>query len=106
MPEPGDDADPWETVSGELGELKGRLTDTYRRVADGGGPSEDDIKRAFATLAGAWDQVAESVTTALRDPEVRDRLKSAASSFASALGNTISELGGELRTKGESDEEE
>ena len=106
MSDPDNGADPWEAVSGELGELRGRIADTYRRVAHEGGPSEDEIKQAFATLAGAWDQVAESVTTALRDPEVRERLKNAASSFASALGNTISELGTELRTSEDSLEEE
>lgn len=52
----------------------------------------------------AWDQVAESVTTALQDPEVRERLKTVASSFASAIGSTISELGSELgRSNGATD---
>lgn len=89
--------DPWDAVSSEFGHLKQRLAGTYRKVADDHGPTEDEIRAAFATLAGAWDQVAESVSTALRDPEVREQLKSAASSFASALGTTISELGIELR---------
>jgi hypothetical protein len=44
------------------------------------------------------------VTTALRDPEAREHLKQAASSFATALGSTISDLGDEF--KGRSDEEE
>lgn len=92
-----DKTDPWEAVSTELGDLKDRIADTYRRVADDHGPSEDEIKQAFSTLAGAWDQVAESVTTALRDPDVRDKLKTAASSFASAFGTTMSELGSELK---------
>jgi hypothetical protein len=84
--------------------LGDRLKDTYRRVAADRGPSEDDIKGAFATLVGAWDQVAESVTSALRDPVAREHLKKAASSFATALGSTISDLGDEF--KGRTDEEE
>lgn len=91
------DRDPWDAVSSEFGELRERLADTYRKVADEGGPTEDEIKQAFATLAGAWDQVAESVTTSLKDPEVREKLRSAASAFASAFGNTVSELGSELK---------
>lgn len=79
--------------------MKERLADTYRKVANDHGPTEDEIRQAFATLAGAWDQVAESVTTALRDPEVRDKLKQAASRFASALGTTVTELGTELRER-------
>jgi hypothetical protein len=103
-PKPDEDVDPWDTVSSEFGSLGDRLKDTYRRVAADRGPSEDEIKGAFATLIGAWDQVAESVTSALRDPEAREHLKKAASSFATALGSTISDLGDEF--KGQSDEEE
>lgn len=91
------DTDPWDQVSGEFGELRERLINTYREAADNRGPSDDELKDAFATLAGAWSQVATSVTSALKDPEVRDQLKSAASSFASAVGRTISDLGTELK---------
>ena len=69
-------------------------------MASENGPSEEEIKEAFSTLMGAWDQVAESVSTALKDPEVRDRLQAAVSSFASAVGNPISELGSGLRADG------
>lgn len=93
------EADPWDAVAGELGDLKERLADTYRKVSNGDGPTEDEIRQAFATLAGAWDQVAESVTTALKDPEVRLKLKTAAATFASALGTTVTELGAELRDR-------
>ena len=67
------------------------------RVASDKGPTEDDIKGAFATLLGAWDQVAESVSHALHDPETREHLKKAASSFATALGTTITDLGDEFK---------
>jgi hypothetical protein len=89
--------DPWDTVSSEFGSLGDRLKTTYRRVASDKGPSEEEIKEAFTTLVGAWDQVAESVSTALRDPETREHLKKAASSFAAALGTTISDLGDEFK---------
>jgi hypothetical protein len=88
--------DPWNAFQEEFGGLGGRLKDTYRRVAEEGGPSEEEIKDAFGTLLGAWDQVVESVSTALQDPEVRQKLNAAASSFAAAVGTTISELGTEL----------
>lgn len=91
------DADPWHTVQDEFGDLSQRLKETYQKVASDRGPSEEEIKQAFGTLVGAWDQVAESVSSALQDPEVRHHLKAAASSLAAALGDTISELGNELR---------
>jgi hypothetical protein len=67
-------------------------------MADQRGPSEDEIRGAFATLVGAWGQVANSVGGALRDPEVREHLMQAASAFATAIGATLSELGTELQS--------
>lgn len=93
----GLDTDPWDAVGSEFKTLGGQLRDTYRQVADENGPSEDDVRDAFATLARAWGQVAGAVGDALRDPDVRANLKSAVSSFATAIGTTISDLGNELR---------
>jgi hypothetical protein len=83
-------------VTSTFGELGNRLKSTYRKVADEQGPSEDEIKGAFATLAGAWDQIAESVSDILRDPETRDGLKRAAGSLASALGSALTDLSAEF----------
>ncbi len=88
--------DPWTTFQDEFSTLGDKLKDTYRKVADDTGPSEDEIKDAFATLAGAWNQLAGSVSSALKDPDVRQHLKDAGSAFATAVGRTVSELGAEL----------
>lgn len=97
-------------MTNRFGELGNRLKSTYRKVADEQGPSEDEIRSAFATLAGAWDQIAESVSDILRDPETRDGLKRAAGSLATALGSTLSDLssefGAERGRTGASSEEE
>jgi hypothetical protein len=90
------DPDPWEAVSSEFSTLGDRLKETYRRVTAEGGPSEDEIKGAFATLVGAWDQVAASFSAALNDPDTRAHLKKAAGSFAAALGATMTDLGDEI----------
>ena len=105
-PKTEDERDPWESVTSDFSDISHRLRDTYRKIADDRGPSEDEIKEAFATLVGAWDQVAESVTTALSDPELRQQIKDAAGSFASAVGSTITDLGAELRKEPGQDEEE
>lgn len=86
----------WDTVSSELSSLGDRLRDAYRRVASDDGPTEDEIKHALATLAGAWEQVAASFSIALNDPDTRAHLEKAAGSLATALGATISALGGEV----------
>lgn len=108
-------ADPWTEVQNEFSELGDQLKDTYRRLASEAGPSEDEVKDAFSTLASAWNQMAASVSSALQDPEVRQKLKDAGSVFANAVGQTISGLGDELRDSpkweptapdGEIDEEE
>ena len=99
-------ADPWETASSDLSSLGDRLRDTYRRVASEEGPSEDELKEAFATLFGAWEQLAASLSTALNDPDTRAHLKRAAGSFAAALGATITDLGSEFDGKGPAHSEE
>ncbi len=100
---------PWDEVTDRFVHLGHRLKSTYRKVADEQGPTEDEIKGAFSTLAGAWDQIAGSVSEILRDPETRDGLKRAAGSLASALGSTLSDLSSEFgaeRGKSGASEEE
>jgi len=98
--------DPWARVNENFGELGEQLRATYHKVADGAGPTETEIRDALATLARVWDRVADSIGTALRDPEVRQRLKDAAGSLATAMGTTISELGSELRAANRAGAEE
>lgn len=89
--------DPWTRFHDEWSDLGDRLKDTYRQASSDDGPSEEEIKDAFGTLVGAWSQVADSISNALGDPEVRQRLKDAGSAFATAVGRTMSDLGEELR---------
>ena len=88
--------DPWETVALEFAELKSMLSDSYTSVTNNGGPSEDEIKYAFAVLAGAASQVVESASNSMKDPEVREQIKDVVSSLATAVGTTMTELGAEL----------
>lgn len=92
-------------MSDDFRGLLNSLKEAYRGVSDGRGPSEEEIREAFGTLLGAWDKVAEAVTTALTKPEVRKHLKETASSLATALGATIADLGEELKPESSSEEE-
>lgn len=92
MTEPQLDLDqPWDTLTEELVALTERLRRTYAGFADGG-PSEEEIRQALATLASAWGQVAEAVGAALGDEEMRGHFKRAGRSLASAVGAGLSEL--------------
>jgi hypothetical protein len=97
------ETDPWDAASVEWSSLKDRLWSTYRQAASNDGPTEEEIKKALATLAGAWDQVAASFSAALSDPDTRASLKRAAGSFAAALGATVSGLGEDFRRRDETD---
>jgi hypothetical protein len=98
-PKANGDTDPWDAASLEWSSLKERLWSTYRQAASDAGPTEEEIKKALSTLAGAWDQVATSFSAALSDPDTRTSLKRAAGSFAAALGATVSGLGDEIKRR-------
>lgn len=83
---------PWSDLTDELVALTDRLRGTYRRVAEESGPTEDEVKEALRTLAGAWNQMAGSIGAALQDPEVKSHLKKATSSLVSAIGASLSDL--------------
>jgi len=95
------ETDPWDAASVAWSSLKDRLWSAYRQAATDAGPTEEEVRKALSTLAGAWDQVAASFSAALSDPDTRASLKRAAGSFAAALGTTVSGLGDELRGRDE-----
>lgn len=82
----------WSELTDDVVELTERLRGTYRRVADETGPSEEEIKQALRTLAGAWTPIAGAVGTAFQDEETKAHLKNAAKSLARAVGATLSEV--------------
>jgi Flp pilus assembly pilin Flp len=83
-----------------------KLKDRYREVVGDDGPSEDQVKDALRTLGTAVQAVFDSVGTAMRDPEVRTQVKDAAAGFMSAVGQTFTDLGSELRRNGDGAAEE
>lgn len=91
---PGDDA--WHDVGERLGDIGDRLREHYRRLG-GEEPSDAEFRQAFRVLGSAFQRLMESFGSAFNDPETRESVKRAASSFASALSVTIGELGDELK---------
>src|SRR5690606_13499150 len=74
-----------------------KLRDHYRDASTEGGPSEDEVRSALETLGDAARAVADSVGSAMKDPNVRDQVKDAAAAFVTAVGQSFSQLGDELR---------
>ncbi|MDX1448758.1 MAG: hypothetical protein R3246_06795 [Acidimicrobiia bacterium] len=89
--------DPWAEAGRRWASISEKLKDRYRELAGDEGPGEDEIKSALETLGDAARTVADSVGSAMKDPDVREQVKDAAASFVTALGQTFSQLGDELR---------
>jgi hypothetical protein len=100
-----DPVDPWDEFAARLGSVKDRFRKAYEASSDGQGPSQDEIRSAFAVLGDMWSSVAGSVSSALRDETTRRDLAGTAGSLASAIGATLSQLGTEIR-RGAVNEEE
>ena len=89
--------DPWVEAGQRWSSISDKLKERYRELAGDEGPGEDEIKSALDTLGDAARTVADSVGSAMKDAEVREQVKDAAASFVTALGQTFSQLGDELR---------
>lgn len=82
----------WSDLTDELLGLTERLRSTYRQAASESGPSEEEVRDAFRTIADAWKQLAGSVGAAIQDEDVKAHLKKAAGSLVNAVGASLSEL--------------
>lgn len=100
-----DPADPWSEAGKRWSSIGEKLRDRYKEVSGDGGPSEDEVRSALETLGQAARAVADSVGNAMKDPDVREQAKHAAASFVTALGQTFSQLGDELRNAREQEAE-
>jgi hypothetical protein len=92
-----DPTDPWAEAGKRWASIGDKLKDRYRELSGDGGPSDDEVRTALETLGEAARAVADSVGSAMKDPDVREQVKDAAASFVTALGQTFSQLGDELR---------
>ena len=82
--------------------LGSKLRTRYREIVGEDGPAEEDVRQAFTTIGSAAQSLVDSISESMRDPEVRDQVKEATSTFFSAIGKTLSQLGDELRSNDES----
>jgi hypothetical protein len=88
----------WRQASEHFAVLGSKLRTRYQEIVGEDGPAEEDVREAFATIGTAAQSLVDSIGESMRDPEVREQLKEATSTFFSAIGKTLSQLGDELRT--------
>jgi hypothetical protein len=93
------DDDPWDRLADQFASLGEKLKSRYREVAGAEGPSDEELKAALRTLGGAWDRVADAVSAAMRDEEVRKSVKQTAKSLAEAIGAAFNEIPTYLRRR-------
>lgn len=86
--------------------LGSKLRTRYREIVGEDGPAEEDVRQAFTTIGTAAQSLVDSISESMRDPEVRDQVKEATSTFFSAIGKTLSQLGDELRSNDESNSDD
>jgi hypothetical protein len=91
------DDDPWDRLANQFSSLGDKLKSRYRATAGSEGPSEEELKAALRTLGGAWDRLAEALSAAMKDEEVRRSVKQTASSLAEAIGAAFNEIPSYLR---------
>lgn len=92
-----DSTDPWQQATEQFSSLGSKLRDRYTEIVGDDGPAEDDVREAIKTIGTAAQSMFESISASMRDPEVRDQVKEASATFFSAIGQTLGELGEELR---------
>ncbi|MDH4116475.1 MAG: hypothetical protein OEX04_01190 [Acidimicrobiia bacterium] len=95
--DPREPGDPWRAAAESWSDVGDKLRDKYSELVGDDGPSENDVRSALKTLGTAVQAVFDSLGAAMRDPEVRTQVKDATAGFASAVGQTFSELGEEIR---------
>jgi len=93
------DDDPWDRLADQFASLGDKLKSRYREVAGSEGPTDEELKAALRTLGGAWDRVADAVTSAMKDEEVRRSVKQTATSLADAIGAAFNEIPTYLRRR-------
>jgi hypothetical protein len=91
----------WDDVARRFSEVGRRVSDQYRKLGEETPPSTEatgaKVGDAVRDAVDELDRALTSVGDALRDPEAKETLRQAVSSFGGALETTFTELGEELR---------
>ena len=84
--------DKWDDVGERFGEIGRHLKDRFDANAAFGADERDKVNDALRQLGDALDAGFTTIGETLRDPAMRDELKTAGSSVADAIGATLREV--------------
>ena len=82
----------WDEVGDRFGELGRRLKDRFDANAAYGAEERDKVNDALRQLADSLDAGFTTIGDTLRDPAMRDEMKSAGSSIADAIAATLRDV--------------
>jgi phage-related minor tail protein len=81
--------DKWDEVGDRFGEIGRHLKDRFDANAAFGSDERDKVNDALRQLGDALDAGFTTIGETLRDPSMRDEMKSAGSSIADAIAATL-----------------
>jgi hypothetical protein len=79
----------WDEVGDRFGEIGRHLKDRFDANAAFGSDERDKVNDALRQLGDALDAGFTTIGETLRDPSMRDEMKSAGSSIADAIAATL-----------------
>src|SRR5713101_6271895 len=92
--------DKWDEVGDRFGDLGRRLKDRFDANAAFGADEREKVNDALRQLAAALDAGFTTVGETLRDPAMRDEMKSAGSSIADAIAATMRDVSESIKRHG------
>jgi hypothetical protein len=84
--------DRWDEVGDQFGQLGRRLKDRFEANAAFGPEERETVTDALRQLSDALDAGFTTIGDTLRDPGMRDELKTAGNSIADAIAATLRDV--------------
>ncbi len=91
--------DKWDEVGDRFGEIGRQLKDRFDANAAFGSDERDKVNDALRQLGDALDAGFTTIGETLRDPSMRDEMKSAGSSIADAIAATLRDASGAIKRR-------
>jgi hypothetical protein len=91
--------DRWDEVGDRFGEIGRHLEDRFDVNAAFGSEERDKVNDALRQLGDALDAGFTTIGETLRDPAMRDEMKSAGSSIADAIAATLRDVSDAIKRR-------
>jgi hypothetical protein len=91
--------DRWDEVGDRFGEIGRHLKDRFDVNAAFGSEERDKVNDALRQLGDALDAGFTTIGETLRDPAMRDEMKSAGSSIADAIAATLRDVSDAIKRR-------